>query len=96
MSEQTINFEVDSGLLHAFSHAAARNSCNDRELLRAFMADYVQQDTRKQQYDAWFRAKVQKGLTELEDGKGFTHDEAAAQMAVFKTGLSKASEDNAL
>lgn len=96
MSEQTINFEVDSGLLHAFSHAAAKNSCNDMELLRAFMADYVQQGVRKQQYDEWFRAKVQKGLTELEDGRGFSHDEAAAQMAAFKTSLHKESEGNAL
>lgn len=96
MSEQTIHIEVDSGLLHAFSHAAGRNSCNDKELLKAFMADYVQQDVRKQQYDVWFRAKVQKGLSELEDGQGFSQGEAAAQMAAFKMTLSKAAEDTVL
>lgn len=96
MSEQNVNFSVDAGLLHEFSHAAAKNSCIDTELLKAFMADYVQQDVRKQRYETWFRGKVEKGLTELEDGKGLSHSEASAQMGAFKTVLLKASEEHVL
>ena len=92
MSEQNVNFSVDSGLLRAFSHAAARNSCSDTELLKAFMADYVQQDVRKQHYEDWFRSKVRQGLAELERGEGFSQAESTAQMAAFKTSLRKGAE----
>ena len=87
MSEQTISFSVDSGLLNAFLQAAEKNSCNDMELLKAFMAEYVQQDVRRQQYEDWFRGKVEKGLSEIEKGLGLASDQAEAQMAAFKASM---------
>ena len=96
MSEQAVNFSVDAGLLHAFSHVAAKNACNEVELLKGFMADYVQQDERKQQYEAWFKAKVERGLAELDAGMGISQHEASAQMAAFKTSMLKSREDGVL
>ena len=88
MPEQTVSFSVDTKLLHAFAHVAEKNACNNTELLRAFMAEYVQQDVRKNQYDAWFRGKVERGLLELEGGRGLTQEQAVAQMSAFKASLS--------
>jgi len=87
MSEQTVSFSVDSGLLNAFVHTAEKNSCNDMELLKAFMAEYVQQDLRQQQYEKWFKGKVARGMSEMQEGKGFSDEQANAQMAAFKASL---------
>ena len=87
MSEQTVSFSVDSGLLNAFVHTAAKNSCDGTELLKAFMAEYVQQDVRRRQYEEWFRGKVEKGLAEIEKGLGLSSGQAEAQMEAFKASV---------
>jgi len=87
MSEQTISFSVDSGLLNAFARAAEKNSCDNTELLKGFMAEYVQQDVRRQQYEDWFRGKVEKGLSEIEKGLGLSSEQAEVQMAAFKASM---------
>ena len=90
MSEQIVSFSVDSGLLNSFVNAAEKNSCNNTELLKAFMAEYVQQDLRRQQYEEWFQGKVARGLLEMQEGKGFSDAQAKAQMAAFKASLGNA------
>ena len=92
MSEQTVSFSVDSGLLNAFVHIAEKNSCNDTELLKAFMAEYVQQDVRRQQYEEWFKGKVEKGLSEIEAGLGISSELAEAHMAAFKASVGSRPE----
>jgi predicted transcriptional regulator len=92
MSEQVLSFSVDSGLLNAFVHTAEKNSCNNTELLKALMAEYVQQDVRRQQYEEWFRGKVEKGLSEIEDGLGLPSEQAEAQMAAFKASMGRRPE----
>ena len=87
MSEQTVSFSVDSGLLNAFAQVAKKNSCDNMELLKGFMAEYVQQDVRRQQYEDWFRGKVEKGLSEIEQGLGLSSEQAEVQMAVFKASM---------
>jgi hypothetical protein len=84
MSEQTVSFSVDSGLLNAFVHTAEKNSLNNTELLKAFMAEYVKQDVRRQQYAEWFKGKVEKGLLEIKEGLGLSSEQAEAQIAAFK------------
>lgn len=90
MHEQTITFSVDAGLKDAFTHVAAKNACTDTQLLKAFMAEYVQQDARQQQYDAWFISKVEAGLHELQEGKVLSHEEANSQVEAFKATLRSA------
>ncbi len=92
MSEQILSFPVDSGLLNAFVRTAEKNSCDNTELLKAFMAEYVQQDVRRRQYEEWFRGKVEKGLSEIEEGLGLTGEQAEARMAAFKASMGKISE----
>ena len=92
MSEQTVSFSVDSGLLNAFVHTAEKNACNNTELLKAFMAEYVQQDLRRQQYDAWFKGKVEKGLSEIGNGLGLSSEQAEAHMEAYKASLRNISE----
>ena len=87
MSEQTVSFSVDSGLLNAFVQTAEKNSCDNMELLKGFMAEYVQQDARRQQYEDWFRGKVEKGLSEIEKGLGLSSEQAEVQMAAFKASM---------
>ena len=96
MSEQTVSFSVDSGLLNAFVQTAEKNSCNNNELLRAFMAEYVQQDVRRQQYEDWFRGKVEKGLAEIENGLGLTSEQAEARMSAFKASMGSDSKGQTL
>ena len=96
MSEQTVSFSVDSGLLNAFVHTAEKNSYNDRELLKAFMAEYVQQDIRRQQYEEWFAGKVAKGLSEVKAGLGLSSEQAEAQIAAFKASMGSKSEGQTL
>lgn len=87
MSEQTVMFSVDTGLKDAFAHAAEKNACNETELLKAFMVEYVQQEMRSQHYEDWFRRKVAIGLDELEAGMALSHEEANAQVEAFKASL---------
>ena len=94
MSEQTISFSVDSGLLNAFVQAAEKNSCNNTELLRAFMAEYVQQDVRRQQYEDWFRGKVEKGLAAIENGLGLSSEQAEACQSASKSDPGSASKSD--
>ena len=84
MSEQTVSFSVDSGLLNAFVQTAKKNSCNNTELLKGFMAEYVQQDVRRQQYEDWFRGKAEKGLSEIRQGLGLSSEQAEAQMTALR------------
>ena len=96
MSEQTVSFSVDSGLLNAFVQTAEKNSCNNMELLKGFMAEYVQQDIRRQQYEDWFRGKVEKGLSEIKNGLGLSSEQAEVQMATFKASLESDFEGPSL
>lgn len=91
MPEQTVSFSVNTSLLNAFVHIAEKNSCNNTELLKAFMAEYVQQDLRKRQYEDWFKGKVERGLVELKEGKGLTQEQVVAQMGAFKSSLANGS-----
>ena len=92
MSEQTVSFSVDASLLSAFVHVAEKNACDNTELLRAFMAEYVQQDVRRNHYDMWFKGKVERGLQELEAGRGLTQEQALAQTGAFKSSLAASRE----
>jgi predicted transcriptional regulator len=90
--EQTVSFSVDAALGDAFMHAAEKNNCNYAELLKYFMADYVRQDTRNQQYEDWFRRKVEAGLAQLNAGMGISHEEANALVEMHKSRLKAACQ----
>ncbi|MDR0843492.1 MAG: hypothetical protein LBP68_08765 [Acidobacteriota bacterium] len=89
MSEQTVTLSVEAGLRTAFAHVAEKNACDGGDLLRGFMAEYVRQDERNQQYESWFRHKVETGLRELADGNAIPHAMANAQMEAFKAELRR-------
>jgi predicted transcriptional regulator len=85
--EQTISFSVEAALSDAFMHVAEKNACNYAELLKDFMADYVRQDSRNQQYEDWFRHKVEAGLAQLNAGMGIPHEDANALVEMHKSRL---------
>jgi predicted transcriptional regulator len=87
MPEQTVTFSVDAGLHNAFAGVAAKNSCDSTELLKAFMDEYVRQDAGKQQYEEWFRSKVEAGLKEFAEGKAIPHEAANAQVEAFASSM---------
>lgn len=97
LEQQTVTLSVDAGLRTAFAHVAEKNACDGDDLLRGFMAEYVRQDERDQQYKSWFKHKVETGLRELADGSVIPHAMANAQVEVFKASLRcKRQEDPAL
>jgi predicted transcriptional regulator len=85
--EQTVTFSVDAALSDAFMHVAEKNDCNYAELLKGFMADYVRQDSRNQQYEDWFRRKVEAGLVDSEAGRVLSHEAVNIRMEAFKSTL---------
>ena len=40
----------------------------------------------------WFKGKVERGLQELEAGRGLTQEQALAQMGAFKSSLAASRE----
>lgn len=46
--------------------------------IEAVVADLIQ---RQVEYDAWFRAEVQKGIDQADRGEGIAHEEVVARAA---------------
>jgi predicted transcriptional regulator len=68
MSEATFTFRVDEALKNEFSTTAKAHDRTGAQLLRDFMRDYVRQQQEAAEYDAWFRAKVQKSQASANAG----------------------------
>ncbi|MGH6912850.1 MAG: CopG family ribbon-helix-helix protein [Geminicoccales bacterium] len=67
MAETTFTFRVDEELKSAFSEVAKGQDRTAAQLLRVIMRDAVRQQRERQEYDAWFRSEVEKGLHEADD-----------------------------
>ncbi|RQS42134.1 CopG family ribbon-helix-helix protein [Burkholderia sp. Bp8990] len=68
MSETTFTFRVDNALKMAFSTAAKANDRTGAQLLRDFMRNYVEQQQKTEEYDAWLSAKVERSRASAATG----------------------------
>lgn len=68
MSETTFTFRVDDALKMAFSTAAKANDRTGAQLLRDFMRNYVEQQQKTEEYDAWLSAKVEQSRASADTG----------------------------
>ncbi|TDP30958.1 putative transcriptional regulator [Idiomarina aquatica] len=62
MSDATFTFRVEEDLKSQFAHAAKSRDRSSAQLLRDFMREYVQQQQKVADHDAWFQQQVQAGI----------------------------------
>ncbi len=87
MGKATLTFEVDEALKAEFADAAKATDRTAEELLLFLMRDYVNRAEAEAEYDAWFRAEVQKGIDAAEAGDVISHEEMKAEMASWRAEL---------
>ena len=78
MSETTFTFRVDEDLKKQFAEIAKLKDRTGAQLLRDFMRETIAKQQEEAEYEAWFKAKVQQGLDELDAGLGIPHEEVEA------------------
>ena len=81
MSDATFTFRVDEALKHDFTTAAKARDRTGAQLLRDFMRDFVQQQQKAAEHDAWFRRQVQIGLDSAKAGNLIPATEVEAKFA---------------
>ena len=81
MAEGTFTFRVDEKLKAAFTEAARARDRTAAQLLRDFMRDYLARQQEEEGYDAWFRRKVDAGLTAAAKGRVTPSEEVEAYFA---------------
>jgi predicted transcriptional regulator len=68
VTETTFTFRVDEALKDEFSTVAKAHDRTGAQLLRDFMRDYVKQQQKSAEYDAWLRAKVERSRASADAG----------------------------
>ena len=81
MSDSTLTIRVDSELKEAFVQYAKSRDRTSAQLLRDFMRQSLQQTSRNEDYEAWFRAKVEKAMLNVAAGNVLSQEEVEARVA---------------
>lgn len=68
VTEATFTFRVDEALKNEFSTVAKAHDRTGAQLLRDFMRDYVKQQEKTAEYEAWLRAKVERSRASADAG----------------------------
>lgn len=89
MAESTFTFRVDEDLKHQFAEIAKSKDRTGAQLLRDFMREAIAKQQEEAEYDAWFRAKVQRGLDEADAGLGIPHEEVEEYFAKLRAEMSR-------
>ena len=79
MSESTFTVRVSDELKEAFSEAAKVNDRTGAQLIREFMREYVQSAREKNEYEQWFKGRVEAGLQDIREGRVFSQMEVKAR-----------------
>ena len=95
MNETTFTFRVDKALKSEFSTAAKNCNRNAAQLLRDFMRDFVQQQHKAAEHDAWFRRQVQIGLDSANAGNLIPSAEVEAMIAEKRAATRRRLENPA-
>lgn len=92
MSDSTFTIRVDDHLKDAFTEAAKGNDRTGAQLIRDFMRDYVQSAREKAEYEVWFKAKVEAGLRDIQQGRTVTASAVEEQARHRRERLTAAHE----
>lgn len=95
MSETTLTLRLDAELKAQFAKAAKQNDRTSAQLIRDYMRDYLEQQEKRADYEAWFRSEVQKGLDEAEAGQLIPHEEIEAEFAAKREATLRKMRDEA-
>lgn len=79
MPESTFTIRVDDRLKEAFTEAARVNDRTGAQIIRDFMRTYVHSAREKAEYETWFKASVEAGLRDIEEGRVFSHEAVKAR-----------------
>ncbi|MDL2313836.1 hypothetical protein LJC36_02520 [Desulfovibrio sp. OttesenSCG-928-C14] len=75
MPESTFTIRVDEELKSSFTEAARISDRTGAQLIRDFMREYVQTAREREEYEIWFRKKVEAGLKDRREGRVLTGEE---------------------
>ena len=72
MPESTFTIKVDDSLKEVFTEAARVNDRTGAQLVRDFMRGYVQEARERADYEEWFKAQVEAGMRDIQEGRVFS------------------------
>lgn len=84
MSETTFTFRVDEALKEQFTAVAKGRDRSVAQLLRDFMRDFVRQQQKTAEHDAWFRREVQIGINAANAGDVISAEEVEDEAAAWR------------
>jgi len=87
MQESNFTLRVDNELKTAFAEAARRQDRTAAQLVRDYMRSVVQETREQDEYEAWFRAKVEAGRQAIREGRALTHKEVKAKQTERRSRL---------
>jgi len=89
MSDATFTFRVDDGLKNQFAQAAKSRDRSRAQLLRDFMREFVQQQQKMADHDAWFQQQVQAGIDSAKAGNLVSETEVEAKFAARRVATQR-------
>ena len=87
MQEANFTVRVDNALKTAFTEAARRQDRTAAQLVRDYMRSVVQETRELDEYEAWFRARVEAARQDIREGRVLTHEEVEARQAERRSRL---------
>ncbi len=89
MQESNFTVRVAEDLKAAFTEAARRRDRTAAQLVRDYMRAVVQETRENDEYETWFRARVEAARQEMRDGCGIPHEEMRARRVERRRLLSE-------
>ena len=86
MNDATFTFRVDESLKLAFTNIAKARDRSGAQLLRDFMREVVRQQEDSEEYDRWFRERVQRAVESANAGNLIPGEEVEAAFAARRAG----------
>ena len=78
---------VDNALKTAFAEAARRQDRTAAQLIRDYMRSVVQETREQDEYESWFRARVEAARQDIREGRALTHEQVMARQAERRSRL---------
>lgn len=87
MQEANFTLRVDNALKTAFAEAARRQDRTAAQLIRDYMRSVVQETREQDEYEAWFRARVEAARQDIREGRALTHEQVMTRQAERRSRL---------
>jgi len=84
MSDAIFTLRFDKTLKHEFATAAKARDRTGAQLLRDFMGEFVRQQQKAAEHDAWFRRQVQAGIDSANAGELIATEDAETEAAAWR------------